>query len=181
MVAVLLIIGLGGAEAGEITVPAGFRLEVFAENVGGARALTFDPGGVLLVSIPSKGRVVALPDRKGRAVGPVTILSDLDLPHGLAFRRGDLYVAETGRIVRYRYHAATLTAAEPAVVVPALPHGAHHWTRSIIFGPDDKLYVAIGSSCDICQERDPRRAAIVRYDADGSGERLFATGLRNPV
>lgn len=174
-----MFIGLGGAEAGEITVPAGFRLEVFAENVGGARALALDPDGVLLVSIPSKGRVVALPDRKGRAAAPVTILQDLDLPHGLAFRRGDLYVAETGRVVRYRYHA--LRTAEPAVVVPGLPHGAHHWTRSIIFGPDDRLYVAIGSSCDVCQERDPRRAAIVRYNADGSGEELFATGLRNPV
>jgi glucose/arabinose dehydrogenase len=183
IVAVLLFIGLGDAEAGEITVPAGFRLEVFAENVGGARALALDPDGVLLVSIPSKGRVVALPDRKGggRATETVTLLKDLDLPYGLAFRRGYLYVAETGRIVRYRYHAPTLTAAEPAVVVPALPHGAHHWTRSLIFGPDDKLYVAIGSSCDICQERDSRRAAIVRYNADGSGEHLFATGLRNPV
>jgi glucose/arabinose dehydrogenase len=174
---------LGRAEAGQITVPAGFRLEVFAANVGGARALALDPAGVLLVSIPSKGRVIALPDRTGvgRATEAVTLLQDLDLPHGLAFRGGELYVAETGRIVRYRYHAPTLTAAEPRLVVPALPHGAHHWTRSLVFGPDDKLYVAIGSSCDVCQERDRRRAAIVRYDADGSGEQLFATGLRNPV
>lgn len=181
--AVFLGVGLGGVGPGEITVPAGFRIEVFAENVGGARALAVDPEGVLLVSVPSKGRVVALPYRKGggRATGAVTILKDLDLPHGLAFRRGHLYVAETGRVVRYRYHAPTLAVAEPTVVVPGLPHGAHHWTRSLVFGPDDKLYVAIGSSCDICQESDARRAAIVRYNADGSGEQVFATGLRNPV
>jgi glucose/arabinose dehydrogenase len=183
IVAALVLISVGAAGAGEMTVPAGFRLRTFAENLGGARALALDPDGVVVVSIASKGRVLALPDRggRGRATDVVTILEDLDLPHGVAFRRGYLYVAETGRIVRYRYHPATLSAVEPTVVVRALPHGAHHWTRSIIFGPDDKLYVAIGSSCDICQERDPRRAAIVRYNADGSGEQVFATGLRNPV
>jgi glucose/arabinose dehydrogenase len=111
----------------------------------------------------------------------VTILDDLDLPHGLAFRNGHLYVAETTRIVRYRYDVATLTAVDPTVVVSGLPDRRHHWTRSIAFGPDDRLYVAIGSSCDVCRERDPRRAAVVRYRADGSGEELFATGLRNPV
>ena len=127
--------------------------------------------------------MVALPDRRriGHASEAVTILKDLDLPHGLTFRAGHLYIAETGRIARYRYRAPALAADEPTVVVPGLPHGAHHWTRSIIFGADDKLYVAVGSSCDICRERDPRRAAIVRYNADGSGEQLFATGLRNPV
>jgi glucose/arabinose dehydrogenase len=179
----LVFMGLDVGEAGEIGVPAGFRMEVFARNVGGARSLALDPRGVLVVSIPSKGRVVALPDREGsgRATHAVTILKDLDLPHGLAFARGYLYVAETGRIVRYRYHAPTLTAVDPTVVVRGLPTGAHHWTRSIVFGPDGKLYVAIGSSCDVCEERDPRRAAIVRYNADGSGEQLFATGLRNPV
>lgn len=173
----LLFIGLGAAEARAIAVPAGFRLDVFAENLGGARGLALDPGGVLLVSVPAKGRVVAVPARGA----PVTVVADLERPHGLAFRRGYLYVAETGRIVRYRYHGATLKAVEPSVVVHGLPPGAHHWTRSIVFGPDDRLYVAIGSSCDVCEERDGRRAAIVRYEADGSGEQVFARGLRNPV
>jgi glucose/arabinose dehydrogenase len=177
VVALLVLIGLGAAEARAITVPAGFRLEVFAENLGGARGLALDPYGVLVVSIPAKGRVVAVP--AGGA--PVTLVADLDLPHGLAFRGGHLYVAETGRIVRYRYHSVPPRVRERRVVVSGLPHSAHHWTRSIVFGPDDKLYVAIGSSCDACEERDPRRAAIMRYDADGSGEHLFARGLRNPV
>ena len=179
----LALLSVGAAEGAEITVPAGFRVDVYAEQLGGARALAVDPEGVLLVSIASRGRVVALRDRRGtgRATEVVTILKDLELPHGLAFRGGHLYVAETGRIVRYRYHAGTQTAVEPTVVVRGLPQAAHHWTRSIVFGPDDKLYVGIGSSCDVCRERDPRRAAIVRYNADGSGAQLFATGLRNPV
>jgi glucose/arabinose dehydrogenase len=178
---VLLVSGLAWAEG--ITVPAGFRIEVFAAGLGGARALAVDPAGVLLVSVPARGQVVALPDRKapGRARTAVTVLDDLDLPDGLAFRRGHLYVAQTDRIVRYRYDARTLAAVEPSVVVRGLPDRTHHWTRSIAFGPDGKLYVAIGSSCNACQERDPRRAAILRYDADGRGEQRYATGLRNPV
>jgi glucose/arabinose dehydrogenase len=181
--AMLVLVLFGVAGAGEITVPAGFRIGVFAERLGGARGLAVDPGGVVLVSIPATGRVLALPDRRstGRATEVRTVLSDLDRPHGLAFRRGHLYVAETGRIVRYRYDAAKLAALEPTVVVRGLPHGGHHWTRSIAFGPDDRLYVAIGSSCDVCRERDPRRASIMRYGPDGAREELFATGLRNPV
>jgi glucose/arabinose dehydrogenase len=183
ILAIVALLGLGAAEAPRIVVPAGFRIEVFAHHLGGARGLAFDPAGVLLVSIPSTGRVVALPDRAaaGRATEVVTVLADLDLPHGLAFRHGDLYVAETSRIVRYRYDARRLAALDPTVVVSGLPERTHHWTRTIAVGPDDRLYVAIGSSCDVCRERDPRRAAIVRYDADGSGEQVVATGLRNPV
>jgi glucose/arabinose dehydrogenase len=181
-VVLVLVVGRVAA-AEEITVPAGFRIERYADGMGGARGLAVDPAGVPLVSVPARGRVVALPPNAaaGRARRVVTVLDDLDLPHGLAFRGGYLYVAETSRIVRYRYQANALRAVEPTVVVSGLPRAGHHWTRSIAFGPDDKLYVAIGSSCDICQERDPRRAAIVRYDASGSREELFATGLRNPV
>ncbi len=145
--------------------------------------MTLDPAGTLLASLPGEGRVVALPDRDadGRADRVVTVARGLHLPHGLAFRQGQLYVAETGRILRFRYDPATLTARDPVAVVSDLPLGARHWTRTIAFGPDGGLYVAVGSSCDVCRERDRRRAAIVRYDADGAGERLFATGLRSVV
>jgi glucose/arabinose dehydrogenase len=181
--AAVALLLLGTARAPDVAVPAGFRVDVVADNLGGPRALAVDPNGALVVSVPGHGRVLALPrgDGAARPGDVVTILTGLDLPHGLAFRAGHLYVAETDRVVRYRYDAARLTATEPTVVVRGLPHGGHHWTRSIVFGPDDKLYVAIGSSCDVCQEHDRRRAAIVRYDADGSGEQVFATGLRNPV
>jgi glucose/arabinose dehydrogenase len=173
---------VAAAGAGDLTVPAGFRIECYAAGLGGARALTLDPAGVPLVSVPARGKVVALPpDRAGRGADVVTVLRDLDRPHGIAFRRGHLYVAETGRIVRYRYDPTRVVASDPVVVVANLPPGGHHWTRSIAFGPDDRLYVAIGSSCEACPETDPRRATIVRYDAEGAGEEIVATGLRNPV
>lgn len=172
-----------GAAPLPVSVPAGFRIEIFADGLGAPRALAIDPGGVLLVSLPSDGRVVALPPQpgEGRTSRVVTVVASLDRPHGLAFRRQHLYVAETGRVLRFRYDPVALGGRDPVIVVPDLPAGAHHWTRSIAFGPDDKLYVAVGSSCDICREPDRRRAAIVRYGVDGSGEQIFASGLRNPV
>ncbi len=165
-----------------IELPPGFHAAVFATGLGAPRSLAVDPGGTLLVSIPSQGKVVALAvGGAGQAVTAVTVAGGLHLPHGLAFRHGALYVAESGRVLRFRYDARTRAARDPTVVVADLPAGAHHWTRGIAFSPDGALYVSVGSSCDICREADRRRASIVRYEADGSGERRFATGLRNPV
>jgi glucose/arabinose dehydrogenase len=172
-----------GAGAFPLSVPAGFRIEIFADELGAPRALAVDPGGALLVSLPADGRIIALPRGRGeaRTSGAVSVAAGLDRPHGLTFHRGHLYVAETGRVRRFRYDPVALAAREPVTVVPDLPAGAHHWTRSIAFGPDGKLYVAVGSSCDTCREVDRRRAAILRYNADGSGEQIFAGGFRNPV
>jgi glucose/arabinose dehydrogenase len=95
----------------------------------------------------------------------------------LAFRGDTLYVAETNRVVRF-----VPGVAASQVVVPDLPHGAGHFTRTIVFGPrDGKLYVSVGSSCNICNERDAHRATVLRFNADGSGGEIFAHGLRNSV
>jgi glucose/arabinose dehydrogenase len=167
-----------------LRLPPGFTIEVFARDLGRARFLAVDPAGTLLVSVPRSGQVLALPDphRTGRAERVVPVLEGLDLPHGLAFHEGALYVAETGRVVRVAYDPATYRAVGPVrVVVADLPARGGHWTRTIAFGPDGRLYVSVGSSCNNCEERDPRRAAITRYGADGAGETRFATGLRNAV
>jgi glucose/arabinose dehydrogenase len=166
-----------------IVLPPGFRSEVFASGLGSPRFMVEDPAGTLLVSVPRQSRVLALPDRDGdgRADQVVTVADGLASPHGLAFREGALYVAETGKVLRLRYDPAALRASAPAVVVPNLPPGGGHWTRTVVFGPDGHMYVSVGSSCNVCQEQDARRAAVLRYRADGSGETLFATGLRNAV
>src|SRR5262249_19535166 len=89
---------------------------------------------------------------------------------------------ETGRVVRFRYDPATRRAVGgPEVVVPSLPPRGSHWTRSLAFGPDGRLYVAVGSSCNNCEERDARRAAILRVEPDGGGLAPLATGVRNAV
>ncbi|MGH7320015.1 MAG: PQQ-dependent sugar dehydrogenase [Candidatus Rokuibacteriota bacterium] len=173
------------AQLGEpVRLPPGFQMEVFARDLGPARFLIVDPRGTLLVSVPRAGRVLALPDADGdgRAEAPIPVIEGLELPHGLAFHEGALYIAETGRVIRVRYDpAARRAVGAPEVVVPNLPPRGGHWTRSIAFGPDRRLYVSVGSSCNNCEERDPRRASITRYNADGSGETRFATGLRNAV
>lgn len=172
------------ADLSTIRLPPGFAIELFAGDLGYPRFLALDPRGTLLVSVPRAGRVIALPDdnRDGRADGVVPVVEALELPHGLAFLDGQLHVAETGRVVRFDYDPATRRVrGSPTVVVPNLPARGSHWTRTITIGPDRRLYVSVGSSCNSCEERDRRRAAIYRYDADGRGGAPFATGLRNAV
>jgi glucose/arabinose dehydrogenase len=157
----------------------GFDVGVYAEDLNGARFMVLGPDGVPYLSLTGQGRVVKLPDANGdgRADSIVTVARGLSSPHGLAFRGDTLYVAETNRIVRF-----VPGSAAPQVVVPVLPHGGGHFTRTIVFGPQDgKLYVSVGSSCNICDERDPRRAAVLRFNPDGSGGEVFAHGLRNSV
>ena len=157
----------------------GFAVSVYAEGLTGARFMVLGPDGVPYLSLTRQGRVVKLPDRDGdgRADSVITVARGLDIPHGLAFRGDTLYVAETNRVVRFVPGVTT-----PQVVVADLPHGDGHFTRTIVFGPrDGKLYVSVGSSCNICDERDARRAAVLRFNPDGSGGEVFAHGLRNSV
>jgi glucose/arabinose dehydrogenase len=172
------------ADLAAIRLPPGFAIELFAKDLGNARFMTLDPRGTLLISLPRSGRVIALPDDNGdgQADGALPVVEGLELPHGLAFLEGRLYVAETGRVLRFDYDPATRhVRGAPTIVVPDLPARGQHWTRTITFGPDRRLYVSAGSSCNSCEERDARRAAITRYDLDGRSSTAFGTGLRNAV
>ncbi len=175
--------GAANAQGGpKLKVPPGFAIDVFADKVGSMRFMAIDPAGTLLVSEPSAGRVLALPDKNGRgkADSVQTVVTGLDQPHGLAFHEGALYVAETSRVQRFAYDPATMKATQPTLLT-RLPAGGGRWTRTVVFGPDGLMYVSVGSSCNVCRESDKRRAAVLRFNADGSGEQLFASGLRNAV
>ena len=164
-----------------LQVPDGFRISVFADNIDSARMMIFSPAGVLLVSEAGEGKVVALPDTKhtGKADRTVTVLSGLNEPHGLAFYQGELYVAENDKIRSYDWDEATLRASNPKKLAD-LPSGGGHSTRSILFH-NGKMYVSAGSSCNVCVEKDPRRATVMQFNPDGSGQKIFAKGLRNAV
>jgi glucose/arabinose dehydrogenase len=166
-----------------LNLPQGFRAQVFAAGLAGPRLMAFDEQGVLHVTLSRAGVVAALPDqdRDGVADRVVTVRSGLDRPHGLAFRDGWLYVAETGRVVRLRGEQGGLERPTQETVVADLPAGGGHYTRTLGFGPDGGLYVSVGSSCNVCQEADARRAAILRFEPDGTGGRIYARGLRNAV
>jgi glucose/arabinose dehydrogenase len=161
----------------DLTVPAGFKVAVFAENLGGIRYLALGPGGVVYASRPGRGVVVQLPDANhdGVADSVITVVSGLSQPFGLAFRGDTMYVAETNEVVRF-----DRPGGEKTVIAPDLPTGGHS-TRTIVFGPDNRLYLAVGSSCNICDESDARRAAIVLVDPATRQWHPFATGLRNSV
>src|SRR5208337_4939045 len=170
-----------GFDLAQLKAPPGFHISVFAAEVNGARMLVFSPGGVLLASESGEGKVVALPDPKhaGKAARTVAVLAGLNEPHGLAFYEGKLYVAENDNVRRYDWDEANLRASNP-VKLAELPTGGGHSTRSILFH-GGKMYISAGSSCNACIEKDPRRATVMEFNPDGSGQKLFAKGLRNAV
>jgi glucose/arabinose dehydrogenase len=168
-----------------LVLPDGFGVSLYATQLPNARFLRFTAAGDLLVSMPRSGRVSILErdaDGDGRADAVRTLLEGLDRPHGLDFHDGWLFVAEGSAIARVRYDtSARRTNGDVERVVTGLPAGGNHWTRTVRFGPDGWMYVSVGSSCNVCVEDDPRRAAMLRMRPDGSGAEVFATGLRNSV
>src|ERR1700676_2090448 len=170
-----------GFDLARLKAPPGFHISIFAEEVDGARMMAFSPGGVLLVSESGEGKVVALPDPKhaGKAERTIPVLSGLNEPHGLAFYEGKLYVAENDKVRRYDWDEANLRASNPEPLAD-LPGSGGHSTRSLVFH-GSKMYVSGGSSCNGCIEKKPRGEAVRGFNTDGSGQKIFAKGLRNAV
>ena len=167
-------------DVARLKVPLGFHVAVFADAPK-ARMMAFSPGGVLLVTSTSDGKVLAFPDpqHSGKAQRTVTVLDDLNAPHGIAFYQGKLYVADTDEVLRYDWNESALRATNPQSLTK-LARGGMHFTRSLIFH-DGKMYVSSGSDCNICKEDDPHRAAVTEYTPEGRELRIFASGLRNAV
>lgn len=176
-----------------LTLPQGFSISIFAKGLGSARVLRRDPAGTILVSIPSAGRVVALPDRNhdGIADEVITVVSGLNRPHGFAFRCQEpaskgpcqLFIAESNQVAAYDYDTATMAARNKKKITD-LPKGGNHVTRTILLMPppdDDTLLVSVGSTCNVCHETDWRRAKILSVKIDGSDLKEYARGLRNAV
>jgi len=164
-----------------LSVPAGYTISIFAEGLGSARFLAVDADGALYVT-DQLGRVLRLPDADGDGVADQveTVLDGLDSPHGITFHDGALYIAEESRVISAEDRDGDGSFESVETLIPDLPEGGH-WSRTIRFGPDGLLYVSVGSSCNVCEEEDPLRASIWRFNADGTGGEPFAIGLRNAV
>lgn len=170
-----------------LTVPKGFKVNVFAE--GGfkqPRWMALAPNGDVFLSDAQGNTVYILRDNNKDGVADERfVFSDkLDQPFGIAFYKDWVYVANTSAVVRFKYKAGqTQAEGEPEKLIELTRGGYNqHWTRNILFSPKgDKMYVSIGSSGNIDPEEDNRRAAISEYNPDGTGHRVFAWGLRNPI
>jgi glucose/arabinose dehydrogenase len=196
-------------EGGAPRVPAGFRVTLAAEGLGGPRVLRTAPNGDIFVAESREGRVSVLPAGGEGAAAPVVFASGLDRPFGIAFYPPGpapryVYVAETNRVVRFAYDAGARKAGgPPEVVVDALPSGGSHWTRDIAFSPDGRrMFISIGSRSNVADglgaksteaiaaferehgrgaawDGETGRATVLVADPDGKNLRPFANGLRN--
>ena len=175
--------GRGEAGVADITVPPGFTVNVFAEGLNAPRFLNFGPDDALYVADRRNGRIARLPDNNGdgQADSIDTFAGDLNNPHSLVYHQGAWYVGVPNGVVRLVDSNNDGTADERDVLIDDYPTGGHS-TRTVEFLPDGRMVVSVGSSCNVCDEEDPRRAAIVVYDSpQATGEQVFATGLRNAV
>ena len=168
-----------------VTLPPGFLIAAFAAGLGAPRQIAFSPSGVLFAANLWSGEIVALPDRDGDgAASPaerVVFATGLWNPHSLAFDGPHLYVGAHDRVLRFSDADGDLVPDGPPVTITTLPTFGEQITRTVLLGPDRRIYVGIGSSTDAGLESDSRRGAVMRYDLDGGGEQFFARGLRNPV
>ncbi|MEZ4777233.1 MAG: sorbosone dehydrogenase family protein [Bacteroidia bacterium] len=168
----------------KIKLPAGFKIEIFADSVSNARSLALGENGTIFVGTRSKGNVYAVvdADKDHKAEKIYTIATGLNMPNGVAFRNGSLYVAEVDKIWRYDQIESQLeNPPAPVLVFDQLPNNAWHGWKYIAFGPDDKLYIPVGAPCNICLSEEEIYASISRINPDGSGHEIYAHGVRNSV
>jgi glucose/arabinose dehydrogenase len=168
----------------KIKLPKGFKIDIFAKDVINARSLARGDKGTIFVGTRSEGKVYALIDnnKDNKAEKVITIAKNLNMPNGVAFKDGSLYVAEVNKILRYDDIENKLNnPPKPVVITDDFPKERHHGWKYISFGTDGKLYIPVGAPCNICKSDDERFASITRMDKDGNNKEVFAHGVRNTV
>jgi glucose/arabinose dehydrogenase len=159
-----------------LLVPPGFAIDVFAKGLAGPRYMALSPNGDVFVTETGGNRVSFI--RNGQIF---VFARGLNQPFGIAFQNGFLYIGDTDGIVRYPYTSGQTSAGTLPSLVASLSSGGSHSLRNIIFSADGtKLYAGVGSTNNDSPEGDPTRATIQEFNADGSGQRTYASGLRNP-
>jgi len=164
-----------------LTLPAGLKIQYFA-HIPNARWLALGADGSVYVSSSQRGEIMRLwaVNASGLPDSQRVVARGLNEPHGMAFHKQYFYVANTDGVVRFALDAHGVPTGAPTYV-NHYGSGSGHSTRTIIFGPDDAMYVSIGSSCNVCVESDSTRATVMRFAEDGSNGRVYARGLRNAV
>ena len=169
-------------EGAELKLPAGFHVDIYAEGFERPRFMLLGPNGELLLSDSADQGTVYVFEDVNKPEQRKKLIEGLNRPYGLAFWKDYLYVGERTSIKRYKYDGTNHTVGKGEEVISLEGFGAGHWTRSLLFdSKGEKLYVGVGSGSNVSPGEDPRRAAINRYNPDGSGHETFASGTRNPI
>jgi len=164
--------------------PDGFEITLYADNVPNARSLALGDHDIVYVGTGAEGKVYALEDKNkdGIAENTYIIARNLNMPNGVAFKDEALYVAEINRILRFDNISQNLAIPpKPIVIFDQFPSDSHHGWKYLRFGPDNKLYTAVGAPCNICNPEKPFYASLVRLNGDGSQFEILARGIRNSV
>ena len=167
----------------ELKLPAGFDVELYAQ-VENARQMALGDKGTVFVGSRNAGKVHALVDKDGdyRTDTIYQLAEGLNMPSGIAFRDGDLYVAAVNRVLRYDNIESRLADPPEAVVITdTLPDDEHHGWKYLAFGPDGYLYVPVGVPCNICLSADHRHGTILKMDPETGEHEVYARGVRNSV
>jgi len=175
-----LVAAQSGAALPDIRLPSGFSIDVYTDQVPDARSLTLGAKGTVFVSTLREGRIYAVVNEGSTWPRVVTIAEGLKTPNGIAFYSGDLFVAETTRLLRFRDIESNLAGdARYEVVNDGFPSERHHGWRYIDFGPDGYLYMSIGAPCNVCEREG--FGTIIRMHPDASNQEVVAYGVRNSV
>lgn len=171
------------AALSEIELPEGFQVHYYAQDVVNARSMVLSPSNTLFVSTRKADKVYAFKDTNNdyQADLRYLITDKLKMPNGVAFKDGDLFVAEVDKVWRFPDIEQNLdNVEEPELVYDGYPSDKHHGWKYIAFGPDGKLYIPVGAPCNIC-ESDPIYTTITRIDVNDPDPEIVATGIRNTV
>ena len=174
---------LARGEAGQINVPEGFDVNIFAEGLARPRFINFAPDGRLYVAERGANRIVILEDKDGdgRSDSQTVFADEIDNPHSVVLHDGAWYIGVPTGVIRLTDRDGDGRADERVTLIDNYPTSGHS-TRTVEFLPDGRMVVSVGSSCNVCAEQNPRRAAVLAYeDSNAENEQLFASGLRNAV
>lgn len=171
-----------GLQLDKLVMPAGFSIDVYA-RVNNARSMAISPSGTLFVGNRGGDEVYALKDTDGDFQADLiyTLDTGLRMPNGVAFKDGDLYVAEVSKLWKYTDIEDNLTSPTKELIYDDYPEDGHHGWKYIAFGPDGKLYIPVGAPCNICESKNEMYASITRMNPDGSEREIYAEGIRNTV
>ncbi|MBK8020782.1 MAG: sorbosone dehydrogenase family protein [Chloroflexi bacterium] len=167
-----------------LQLPEGFEVNVFAQGLGNARWMAIAPDGTVFRTRRAEGDVIALTDQDVDGVADMpqvnVVVSDLPFVHGITFNGSQVYLVTETQIYLADWLGGP-ALSQLRLLVSDLPAGGQHPNRTVAVGPDNMLYVTIGSTCNACAEPNPENATILHMRLDGTGREIFASGLRNTI